>query len=154
SQGRLRHRWRQARQHRVELRQGLRRRRRHAGGDRRGPDLRRLRLHQGLPGREADARREAAADLRGDEPDPPYGDRPPHPGRELGGRTDESAAAPPTTSRPSSRLKLSVVIPVFNELATLREIVARVAAVDLDKEIILVDDASTDGGRALLERLA
>jgi glycosyltransferase involved in cell wall biosynthesis len=50
-------------------------------------------------------------------------------------------------------LKLSVVIPVFNELATLREIVARVAAVDLDKEIVLVDDASTDGSRALLERL-
>jgi glycosyltransferase involved in cell wall biosynthesis len=36
----------------------------------------------------------------------------------------------------------------------LREIVARVVAVELDKEIILVDDASTDGGRALLERLA
>ena len=51
-------------------------------------------------------------------------------------------------------MKLSVVIPVFNELATLREIVARVAALELDKEIILVDDASTDGGRALLERLA
>jgi glycosyltransferase involved in cell wall biosynthesis len=51
-------------------------------------------------------------------------------------------------------VKLSIVIPVFNELATLREIVARVVAVELDKEIILVDDASTDGGRALLERLA
>jgi glycosyltransferase involved in cell wall biosynthesis len=51
-------------------------------------------------------------------------------------------------------LKLSIVIPVFNELATLREIVARVVAVELDKEIIFVDDASTDGGRALLERLA
>ena len=51
-------------------------------------------------------------------------------------------------------MKLSVVIPVFNELATLREIVARVAAVDLDKEIVLVDDASTDGSRDLLERLA
>ena len=33
--------------------------------DRRRPDLRRLRLHEGVPGREADARREAAADLRG-----------------------------------------------------------------------------------------
>jgi glycosyltransferase involved in cell wall biosynthesis len=50
-------------------------------------------------------------------------------------------------------LKLSIVIPVYNELATLREIIARVVAVDLDKEIILVDDASTDGGRELLERL-
>ena len=52
-------------QHRLELRQGLRRRRRHAGGHRRRPDLRRLRLHQGVPGREAHARRQAAADLRG-----------------------------------------------------------------------------------------
>ena len=43
--------------------------------------------------------------------------------------------------------KLSIVIPVFNEIATLEKIVAAVSAVDigLDKEIILVDDASTDG---------
>ena len=53
------------RQHRLELRQGLRRRRGDAGRHRRRADLRRLRLHQGVPGREADARRQAAADLRG-----------------------------------------------------------------------------------------
>jgi len=51
-------------------------------------------------------------------------------------------------------MKLSIVIPVYNEVATLREIVGRVAAVDLDKEIVIVDDASTDGGRELLEQLA
>ena len=43
--------------------------------DRRRADLRRLRLHEGVPGREADARREAAADLRRHQPDPAHGHR-------------------------------------------------------------------------------
>ena len=47
-------------------------------------------------------------------------------------------------------MKLSIVIPVYNERATLREIIQRVVAVDLDKELIVVDDASTDGSRDLL----
>jgi glycosyltransferase involved in cell wall biosynthesis len=42
-------------------------------------------------------------------------------------------------------MKLSVVIPVFNERDTIQEIVRRVRAVDLNKEIIVVDDCSTDG---------
>ena len=50
-------------------------------------------------------------------------------------------------------MKLSIVMPVFNEAATLRQIVARVAAVDLDKELVIVDDGSTDGGRELLAEL-
>ena len=50
-------------------------------------------------------------------------------------------------------MKLTVVIPTYNELATLREIVARVTAVELDKEVILIDDASTDGSRELLTEL-
>ena len=74
-QGRLGDRQRQARQHRLQLRQGLRRRRRHARVHRRRPDLRRLRLHQGVSGREADARRQAAADLRRHQPDPAHGHR-------------------------------------------------------------------------------
>ena len=51
-------------------------------------------------------------------------------------------------------MKVSVVIPVFNEQGTLAEIVARVRAVDVDKEIILVDDCSTDGSRSLVETLS
>jgi glycosyltransferase involved in cell wall biosynthesis len=50
-------------------------------------------------------------------------------------------------------VKLSIVIPVYNEIGTLREIVRRVVAVDLDKELVIVDDASTDGGRDLLIEL-
>jgi glycosyltransferase involved in cell wall biosynthesis len=46
---------------------------------------------------------------------------------------------------------LSVVIPCFNEAGTIEEIVRRVAeAPPLDKEIIVVDDASTDGTRDIL----
>jgi glycosyltransferase involved in cell wall biosynthesis len=45
---------------------------------------------------------------------------------------------------------LSVVIPVYNELRTLEALLARVEAVDISKEIILVDDGSTDGTRDLL----
>jgi glycosyltransferase involved in cell wall biosynthesis len=50
-------------------------------------------------------------------------------------------------------LRISVVIPVFNERATLTEIVRRVRAVPIAKEIILVDDASTDGTRDVLASL-
>ena len=50
-------------------------------------------------------------------------------------------------------MKLSLVIPVYNELPTLREIVSRIAAVDLDKELVFVDDFSTDGSRELLTEL-
>jgi len=48
-------------------------------------------------------------------------------------------------------LKLSIVIPVYNEQASLKDVVHRVEAVDYDKEIILVDDCSTDGSREILE---
>ena len=59
----------------VVLREALRRRHGDEGDDRRRPDLRRLRLHQGVPGREADARREAVPDLRGHVADPAARDR-------------------------------------------------------------------------------
>ena len=42
-------------------------------------------------------------------------------------------------------MRVSVVIPAFNEIATIAELVRRVEAVPLDKQIILVDNASTDG---------
>jgi glycosyltransferase involved in cell wall biosynthesis len=48
---------------------------------------------------------------------------------------------------------LSVVMPVFNELATLEEIIGRVLAVPVRLELIAVDDASTDGSRDLLQKL-
>jgi glycosyltransferase involved in cell wall biosynthesis len=47
-------------------------------------------------------------------------------------------------------MKLSVIIPVYNERNTISEIVARVRATGLADEIILVDDFSTDGTRDLL----
>jgi len=50
----------------------------------------------------------------------------------------------------ASELKLSVIIPVYNERDTIEEILARVQAVDVDKEIIVVDDGSKDGTRQIL----
>ena len=47
-------------------------------------------------------------------------------------------------------LKLSIVIPIYNEQKTLETLIAKVNAVDYDKEIILVDDFSTDGTREIL----
>lgn len=48
-------------------------------------------------------------------------------------------------------MKLSVVIPVYNEKNTIRDIVRRVQDVNLNKEIIIVDDCSTDGTRETLK---
>ncbi len=50
-------------------------------------------------------------------------------------------------------MKLSVVIPVYNEAATIAELISRVHAVDVPKQIIVVDDGSTDGTREVLEGL-
>ncbi len=49
--------------------------------------------------------------------------------------------------------KLSVVIPVYNEKATIDEILRRVIETPFRKEIVLVDDCSTDGTRQILERV-
>ncbi len=51
-------------------------------------------------------------------------------------------------------MKLSIVIPVYNEKDTLEEIFRLVELTPYDKEIIAVDDASTDGSRDILRRLA
>jgi glycosyltransferase involved in cell wall biosynthesis len=51
-------------------------------------------------------------------------------------------------------MKLSIVIPVYNEQDTLEEIFRLVQETPYHKEIILVDDASTDGSREILSRLS
>jgi glycosyltransferase involved in cell wall biosynthesis len=50
-------------------------------------------------------------------------------------------------------LKLSILIPIYNERATILEIIQRVQAVPFEKEIIAVDDGSTDGTRELLSQI-
>ncbi len=59
-------------------------------------------------------------------------------------------------SSPTKRmaLKVSIVIPVYNEQKTIREIVSRVQAANCHHQIVIVDDASTDGTRDLLLELA
>ena len=50
-------------------------------------------------------------------------------------------------------MNLSVVIPVYNEEHNIREILRRVQATKLAKEIVVVDDGSQDGTRAILKKL-
>jgi glycosyltransferase involved in cell wall biosynthesis len=50
-------------------------------------------------------------------------------------------------------MKLSVVMPVYNEAETVREIVAQVLAVPIEKEILIIDDGSSDGTRDVLKEL-
>ena len=49
-------------------------------------------------------------------------------------------------------MKLSVIIPAFNEARTILEVIEKVKGAPFDKEIIVVDDASKDGTRELLEK--
>ncbi|MCC7106982.1 MAG: glycosyltransferase family 2 protein [Chloroflexi bacterium] len=51
-------------------------------------------------------------------------------------------------------MKLSVVIPCYNEQATIAELLERVRAAEFDKQIIVVDDGSTDGTREILRQQA
>jgi len=46
-------------------------------------------------------------------------------------------------------MRLSVVMPVYNEQGTLQEVISRVLAVPLDIELICVDDGSRDGSREI-----
>ena len=50
-------------------------------------------------------------------------------------------------------MKLSIVVPVYNEKDTILEVLERVRRVDLSKEMIIVDDCSTDGTREILQSL-
>lgn len=51
-------------------------------------------------------------------------------------------------------MKLSVVVPIFNEKDTIEVIYNRIRAVAIEKEIILVDDCSTDGTKEIVSKLA
>ena len=50
-------------------------------------------------------------------------------------------------------MKLSVIIPIYNEIHTLDEIISRVEKTGLADEIVLVDDGSVDGTREIVEKL-
>jgi len=52
-----------------------------------------------------------------------------------------------------SDMKLSVVMPVYNERATLREVIGRVLAIPIGIELLCVDDGSSDGSREILAEL-
>jgi len=50
-------------------------------------------------------------------------------------------------------MKLSIIIPVYNEASTIRQVVERVQATPYEKQIILVDDCSKDGSREIVHDL-
>lgn len=49
--------------------------------------------------------------------------------------------------------KLSVIVPVYNEEATISQVIDKINSVNIDKEIIVVDDSSTDGSGSILRGL-
>ncbi|MFQ6097747.1 MAG: glycosyltransferase family 2 protein, partial [Armatimonadota bacterium] len=51
-------------------------------------------------------------------------------------------------------MKLSVIMPAYNEAATVREAIDRVLDVDLDLELIVIDDGSTDGTTEIIREAA
>lgn len=56
----------------------------------------------------------------------------------------------PINMKNHNRVKLTVIMPVYNEASTLREIIQKVLEVPVEKELIIVDDYSTDGSREIL----
>jgi glycosyltransferase involved in cell wall biosynthesis len=68
--------------------------------------------------------------------------------------TDRAFEVDPIDFELPRNFKLSIIMPVYNEEATIHTILGRVAALPIPKEIVLVDDCSTDRTRELLEPLA
>jgi glycosyltransferase involved in cell wall biosynthesis len=66
---------------------------------------------------------------------------------------ESTAATPSAQISTQPEIKLSVLMPVYNERATLEEILRRVREVPIPKEITIVDNCSTDGTRELLREL-
>jgi len=58
------------------------------------------------------------------------------------------------TANVKRELRLSVIMPVHNEANTIKEALRQVQAVDLEKEIVIVDDYSSDGSREMLSQIA
>lgn len=69
-------------------------------------------------------------------------------------RSVEAAAPEADSPETDQDYLLSIIIPVYNEEATVARVVSRVAALPLNSELVIVDDCSTDGTRAILERVA
>jgi glycosyltransferase involved in cell wall biosynthesis len=68
-------------------------------------------------------------------------------------RKPQGSATPPHEELPWEWVRVSVVIPVFNERHTVEQLLKRVREVPLQLEVIVVDDGSTDGTRDILPRL-
>ncbi len=60
----------------------------------------------------------------------------------------------PAEHTPTRSIRLSALVPVYNEKETLAAIIERLEQVDLVKQIVIVDDCSVDGTRAIIEELA
>lgn len=65
-----------------------------------------------------------------------------------------TAEKPAHPTAPDGSVKISVIMPVFNEEETISEILRRVRAVEIPKEILVIDDNSTDRTRELLKEEA
>lgn len=61
--------------------------------------------------------------------------------------------APAARHNYPNNFQLSIVMPVYNEQATIGQVIARLLAIEIPKEVIVVDDGSTDGTREILEKL-